>query len=157
MTIGECIAEPLVAHRRTMSRTARHARVVELLEQVELPAAWMTRFPHELSGGQRQRVGIARALAPEPELLIADEPTSALDVSVQAAVLEVFQDLQQRLGFSCLFISHALAVVELVSESVIVLQGGRIVEQGDARTVLRDRKSTRLNSVTWPSRMPSSA
>ncbi|GEK80174.1 dipeptide ABC transporter ATP-binding protein [Agrococcus baldri] len=138
MTIGECIAEPLVAHRRTMSRTARRERVVELLEQVELPAAWVTRFPHELSGGQRQRVGVARALALEPELLIADEPTSALDVSVQAAVLEVFQELQQRLGFSCLFISHDLAVVELLSESVVVLQRGQIVEQGDARSVLND-------------------
>jgi peptide/nickel transport system ATP-binding protein len=138
MTVGECIAEPLVAHRRTMSRTARRARVVELLEQVELPSAWMTRFPHELSGGQRQRIGIARALALEPELLIADEPTSALDVSVQAAVLEVFQELQQRLGFSCLFISHDLAVVELLSESVVVLQHGEIVEQGDAWSVLND-------------------
>ncbi len=137
MTIGECIAEPLVAHRRTMSRNARRARVIDLLEQVELPAAWMTRFPHELSGGQRQRVGIARALALEPELLIADEPTSALDVSVQAAVLDVFQELQQRLGFSCLFISHDLAVVELLSESVVVLQRGQIVEQGDARSVLK--------------------
>ena len=138
MTIGECIAEPLVAHRRTMSRSARRERVVGLLEQVQLPAAWMTRFPHELSGGQRQRVGIARALALDPELLIADEPTSALDVSVQAAVLEVFQDLQQRLGFSCLFISHDLAVVELLAESVVVLQQGQIVEQGDAASVLND-------------------
>ena len=138
MTIGESIAEPLVAHRRTMSRTARHARVVELLEQVQLPVAWTTRFPHELSGGQRQRVGIARALALDPELLIADEPTSALDVSVQAAVLEVFQDLQQRLGFSCLFISHDLAVVELLSENIVVLQQGRIVEEGNARSVLND-------------------
>ncbi|MGC5628791.1 ABC transporter ATP-binding protein [Georgenia sp. Z1344] len=138
MTIGQCIAEPLVAHRREMTKAERKARVVELLEQVQLPAAWVTRFPHELSGGQRQRVGIARALALDPELLIADEPTSALDVSVQAAVLDVFQDLQQRLGFSCLFISHDLAVVELLSESVVVLQGGQIVERGNAQAVLND-------------------
>lgn len=135
MSIGECIAEPLIAHHQVKGK-ARRARVSELMEHVELPTAWATRFPHELSGGQRQRVGIARALALEPELLIADEPTSALDVSVQVAVLELFQDLQQRLGFSCLFISHDLAVVELLSESVVVLQHGQIVEQGDARSVL---------------------
>lgn len=138
MTVGECIAEPLVAHRRNMSKSQRRSRVVELLDQVELPASWVTRFPHELSGGQRQRIGIARALALEPDLLIADEPTSALDVSVQAAVLDVFQELQQRLGFSCLFISHDLAVVELLSESVVVLQHGEIVEQGAAWSVLND-------------------
>lgn len=134
--IGDSIAEPLVVHRRRMSPTQRRARVHELLDQVELPTEWASRYPHELSGGQRQRVGIARALALEPTLLVADEPTSALDVSVQAAVLDIFQELQSRLGFSCLFISHDLAVVELLAEDVVVLQHGAIVEKGNAHEVL---------------------
>ncbi|GAA2908705.1 peptide/nickel transport system ATP-binding protein [Microbacterium keratanolyticum] len=136
VSIGASIAEPLAVHRSELSAAERRRRVTDLLEQVELPAAWASRFPHELSGGQRQRVGIARALALEPKLLIADEPTSALDVSVQAAVLDIFQELQERLGFSCLFISHDLAVVELLSENVVVLQKGAIIEQGSARGVL---------------------
>ena len=135
-SVGDAIAAPMVINRYA-DRAAIERRVHDLLEQVELPRNWATRFPHELSGGQRQRIGIARALALEPELLIADEPTSALDVSVQATVLRLFQELQQRLGFSCLFISHDLAVVELLADDVAVLRRGRLVESGPARAVLR--------------------
>ncbi|MHA4814859.1 ABC transporter ATP-binding protein [Streptomyces aculeolatus] len=139
-SIGDSIAAPLLVNR-TAGRAAAHARVAELLEQVELPAQWAGRFPHELSGGQRQRVGIARALALEPELLIADEPTSALDVSVQATVLRLFRELQDRLGFACLFISHDLGVVELLAHEVAVLQNGRLVEHGPAREVLANPRT----------------
>ncbi|WP_309505449.1 ABC transporter ATP-binding protein [Streptomyces phytophilus] len=140
LSIGDSIAAPLLVNRRA-DRAAAHARVAELLEQVELPAHWAGRFPHELSGGQRQRVGIARALALEPELLIADEPTSALDVSVQATVLRLFRELQDRLGFACLFISHDLGVVELLAHEVAVLQNGRLVEHGPAREVLTNPRT----------------
>lgn len=127
--IGQSIAEPLTLHT-DMDRTQREGRVKTLLEQVQLPAAMRNRFPHQLSGGQRQRVGIARALALEPTLLIADEPTSALDVSVQATVLDLFAELQREHGFACLFISHDLAVVELVASRIAVLNRGRLAEFG---------------------------
>ncbi|MBB5776054.1 ABC transporter ATP-binding protein [Nonomuraea jabiensis] len=139
-SIGDSIAAPMLINRYA-GRAAVRERVLELLDQVELPRSWAGRFPHELSGGQRQRVGIARALALEPELLIADEPTSALDVSVQATVLRLFQELQDRLGFSCLFISHDLGVVELLAHDVAVLQHGRMVEHGPAREVLNDPRT----------------
>ncbi len=137
-TIAEAIAEPLIVQRAThpMSSRDRMARVRELLEAVELPAAYATRYPHELSGGQRQRIGLARAIALEPELIIADEPTSALDVSVQAAVLKVLRELQQRMHFACLFISHDLAVVHEFSDRVAVMYAGQIVELGRTDDVL---------------------
>lgn len=133
--IGQSIAEPLTLHT-DMDRTQRESRVKTLLEQVQLPATMRNRFPHQLSGGQRQRVGIARALALEPTLLIADEPTSALDVSVQARVLELFAELQREHGFACLFISHDLAVVELVASRIAVLNHGRLAEFGSDTQVL---------------------
>ncbi|AXH36500.1 ABC transporter ATP-binding protein [Humibacter sp. BT305] len=136
LTIADAVAEPLVIHGRARSTAQARPRVDELLEAVQLPRAYGDRFPHELSGGQRQRVSLARALALEPKLVIADEPTSALDVSVQARVLELFAELQSSLGFACLFISHDLAVVDLLADRIAVLYHGKLVEEGDAAEVL---------------------
>ncbi|PWH07310.1 glutathione ABC transporter ATP-binding protein [Brachybacterium endophyticum] len=140
LTIEECIAEPLVVHDRGLSAAQRSTRVGELLESVELPADYRRRYPHELSGGQRQRVSLARALVLDPELLIADEPTSALDVSVQATVLDLFRELQERLGFAALFISHDLAVVDSLAHRIGVLYQGRLVEEGHGPDVLQAPK-----------------
>ncbi|MBC7630694.1 dipeptide ABC transporter ATP-binding protein [Aeromicrobium sp.] len=137
MSIQQCIAEPL--HVQTdMSQPEVDAKVRSLLESVELGGSYADRFPHELSGGQRQRVSLARALSLDPDLLIADEPTSALDVSVQARVLELFTELQQRLQFACLFISHDLAVVDTLANRVAVMQNGKLVESGPRGQVLGD-------------------
>jgi peptide/nickel transport system ATP-binding protein len=136
LPIGESIGEPLL-----LSGDAKGAeldrRVEELLDSVELPKSYRNRYPHELSGGQRQRVGIARALALTPSLLIADEPTSALDVSVQARFLELLQELQDRLKFACLFISHDLAVVDILAHRIAVMQDGRLVEVGTRDQILK--------------------
>ncbi|MBM9432677.1 ABC transporter ATP-binding protein [Flaviflexus equikiangi] len=137
--VGDCIAEPLVVHK-VGSKKEQRDRVYELLDAVQLPRSTYNRFPHELSGGQRQRVCIARALALNPSLLIADEPTSALDVSVQATVLRMLAELQDEFGFACLFISHDLAVVDLMANRVVVLQNGKVVEQGLCADVLHDPK-----------------
>ncbi|NBU22749.1 MAG: ABC transporter ATP-binding protein [Actinobacteria bacterium] len=134
--IGESIAEPLLF--AGWDQSAREKRVTELLEMVELPESYRNRYPHELSGGQRQRVGIARALALSPKLLVADEPTSALDVSVQARVLELLQQIQKEQQFATLFISHDLAVVDLLSDRIAVMQHGEIVEQGTKDQILRN-------------------
>jgi peptide/nickel transport system ATP-binding protein len=135
LTIGDCVAEPLVIHTNPSPAQARK-RVGELLESVQLPASYADRFPHELSGGQRQRASLARALILNPKLLIADEPTSALDVSVQAKVLELFREIQQEFGFAALFISHDLAVVDMLSHWVGVLYKGKLVEQGIGHHVM---------------------
>ncbi|MGC4746710.1 dipeptide ABC transporter ATP-binding protein [Micromonospora sp. DT201] len=135
-TVGASIAEPLSLHT-DLRADGQRRRVDELLEAVELPSHLRDRHPYEMSGGQRQRVAIARAIALNPALLIADEPTSALDVSVQARILELLRSLQSQFGFSCLFISHDLAVVEQLADRVAVLHRGRIVEEGSAETVLR--------------------
>ena len=140
LPIGESIGEPLyLAGLAKGSDLAR--KVEELLDQVELPRSYRNRYPHELSGGQRQRVGIARALALTPDLLIADEPTSALDVSVQARFLELLQELQGKLNFACLFISHDLAVVDILSHRIAVMQNGLLVEEGDRDQILKNPKN----------------
>ncbi|MCU1446796.1 ABC transporter ATP-binding protein [Cryobacterium sp.] len=147
LTIAECVAEPLVVHGRADSARGARARVDELLEAVQLPRAFGDRYPHELSGGQRQRASLARALALEPALLIADEPTSALDVSVQARVLELFAELQREFGFAALFISHDLAVVDILADRIAVLYHGHLVEEGTGAEVLgspRDPYTRRL-------------
>ncbi|MFF4471517.1 dipeptide ABC transporter ATP-binding protein [Streptomyces sp. NPDC001599] len=130
MTVGECVAEPLRIHRRKLSGRDRESLVADVLDRVRLPREVARRAPRELSGGQRQRVSLARALVLEPRLLVADEPTSALDVSVQQAVLEVIGELQEELGFACLFVSHDLAVVQQFARRVVVMRAGRAEEQG---------------------------
>nr|WP_167309737.1 ABC transporter ATP-binding protein [Terrimesophilobacter mesophilus] len=136
LTIAECVAEPLIVHGKAQDAAAARSRVDELLEAVQLPHSYGDRYPHELSGGQRQRASLARAIALQPKLLIADEPTSALDVSVQAKVLELFAELQREFGFAALFISHDLAVVDLLADRIAVLFKGRLVEEGTGEEVL---------------------
>jgi peptide/nickel transport system ATP-binding protein len=137
LSIGESIGEPLLLAKE-FKGTELNKRVEELLDSVELPKSYRNRYPHELSGGQRQRVGIARALALTPSLLIADEPTSALDVSVQARFLELLQNLQEKLKFACLFITHDLAVVDILSHRIAVMRDGRLVEVGTRDQILKN-------------------
>ncbi|WP_131104990.1 ABC transporter ATP-binding protein [Ornithinimicrobium sufpigmenti] len=135
LPIGDCIAEPLEVHK-VGDKKSRRQKVYDLLDAVQLPREVYNRYPHEVSGGQRQRISVARALTLDPELLVADEPTSALDVSVQARVLKIFAELQEQFGFACLFISHDLAVIDLLAHKVVVLQNGKVVEAGPRAQIM---------------------
>lgn len=134
MTVGALVEEPLVIHR-IGTKIERRAEVARLLELVGLPSDAMKRYPHEFSGGQRQRICIARALALSPDLVVADEPVSALDVSVQSQILNLMSELKQRLGLSYVFISHNLAVVRYISDTVAVMYLGQVVETGTVEQV----------------------
>jgi oligopeptide transport system ATP-binding protein len=135
LSIFEIIGEALEIHFPEMTRADRRERVAGLLDKVGLKREHLDRYPHEFSGGQRQRVGIARALAVNPEFIVCDEPVSALDVSVQAQIVNLLQDLQEELGLTYLFIAHDLAVVEHISDFVLVMNQGKIVESASAEAI----------------------
>ncbi|GIO44412.1 hypothetical protein J41TS4_41700 [Paenibacillus apis] len=132
MRIADIIGESLNVHGMAKGKRERQRRVEELLELVGLEPSHAMRYPHEFSGGQRQRIGIARTLAVEPELIVCDEPLSALDVSIQAQIVKLLEELQQRLGLTYLFIAHDLAVVKQISDRVAVMYKGRMVELADS-------------------------
>ena len=137
-TITRIISEPLKIHFPELKGQEREDRVIQLLKKVGLSSDHRRRYPHEFSGGQRQRIGIARALAVQPKLIICDEAVSALDVSVQAQIVNLLQDLQEELGLSYLFISHDLAVVEHISNDVVVMFRGQVVEKADAISIYQN-------------------
>ncbi|MCX6976522.1 MAG: ATP-binding cassette domain-containing protein, partial [Verrucomicrobia bacterium] len=134
-TVFQIVGEALEIHFPAMSRSDRRERVSELMKQVGLKVEMMERYPHEFSGGQRQRIGIARALAVKPRFIVCDEPVSALDVSVQAQIVNLLEDLQEELGLTYLFIAHDLAVVEHMSDEVLVMYRGKIVESASAEAI----------------------
>lgn len=141
MTVGEIIADPLRTLRPEMNKEERRARVLKIMEAVGLLPEMINRYPHEFSGGQAQRIGIARALITEPKLIVCDEPVSALDVSIRAQILDLFADLNQRLGIAYLFITHDLTVARAITDDVMVMHEGRIVERGRTGEVLDNPQS----------------
>jgi oligopeptide/dipeptide ABC transporter ATP-binding protein len=158
MRVSTIVGEPLAIHRIGANRAERRARVTELLDQVGLSPADADKYPHEFSGGQRQRIGIARAIACLPRFIVADEPVSALDPPVQAQIVNLMADLQERLGLAYLFIAHDLRVVEHISDRVAVMYLGRIVEEAPAAELYRDplHPYTRALLASTPSGRPGS-
>ncbi|MGG5823611.1 ABC transporter ATP-binding protein [Falsiroseomonas sp. HW251] len=140
MRVGDFVEEPLVVHGLGGGAAQRREEVAGLFRTVGLDPAFMRRFPHEFSGGQRQRIGIARAIALQPEFLVADEPITALDVSIQAQIVNLFQDLQERMGLALLFIAHDLSMVRYLCNRVAVMLKGRIVEAGPTEAVFNDAR-----------------
>ncbi|MBP2833375.1 ABC transporter ATP-binding protein [Aquimarina sp. U1-2] len=140
LTVGQAIIEPMQAHQLYDTPQQRREKAITLLERVGLDAAYMNRYPHEFSGGQRQRIGIARTIALSPKLIICDESVSALDISVQAQVLNLLNELKETLGFTYLFISHDLSVVKYMSDQLLVMNKGKIEEQGDADNIYKNPK-----------------
>ncbi len=154
MTVADIIAEPLDIHKLYASKEERHDRVLELMGYVGLNSEHAARYAHEFSGGQRQRIGIARSLASNPEFIVCDEPVSALDVSIQAQVINMFDELQDKLGLTYLFIAHDLLVVRHISDRIAVMYLGRMVEMGDAEEIynhpLHPYSQSLLSSVPVP-------
>jgi oligopeptide transport system ATP-binding protein len=136
MTAGEIVTEGLLVHEPGISRGERDRRAAQAFSEVYLEPASRNRFPHEFSGGQRQRIAIARAMVLKPKLVVLDEPTSALDRSVQKEIVELLRGLQERHGLSYLFISHDLAVVRAISDRILVMRNGQVVEQGMAEDIV---------------------
>ena len=147
MTAEDIIGEPLAVHRLCASRKERRDKVISLMELVGLNSEHATRYAHEFSGGQRQRIGIARALAVDPKFIVCDEPVSALDVSIQAQVINMFEDLQSQLGVAYLFIAHDLLVVQHISNRIAVMYLGHVVELADANELMSDPKHPYTQSL----------
>ncbi len=140
MTIGDIIAEPLTVFESGLSKVERRGRVLDVMDTVGLSGDMLNRYPHEFSGGQAQRIGIARAIITRPKLVVCDEPVSALDVSIQAQIINLLQELKSKFGLTMIFISHDLSIMRLISDRIMVLYLGRVVEQADKADLFADPK-----------------
>jgi len=147
MNVERSVAEPLDVAEPDLAPEARRARIVAMLARVGLGEGALTRYPHQFSGGQRQRIAIARALINRPKLLIADEPVSALDVSVQAQILNLILDLRAEFGLSLIFVSHDLGVIRYLSDRVLVMQNGRVVEEGETEALFKNPRAAYTRSL----------